>query len=62
MALLRLVMQWSRVDFRNPVAQAVVKVTNPLVMPLRRVLPPVNKIDTASVVTVLIVALAMWCS
>jgi YggT family protein len=57
-ALLRLVMQWSRADFRNPVAQAVVKVTNPLVMPLRRLLPPVNKIDTASVVTVLIVAVA----
>ena len=57
-ALLRLLMQWSRADFRNPVAQAVVRVTNPLVMPLRRVLPPVNKIDTASVVTVLIVAVA----
>jgi YggT family protein len=57
-ALLRLLMQWSRVDFRNPVAQAVVKVTNPLIMPLRRILPPINKIDTASVVTVIIVALA----
>jgi YggT family protein len=56
-ALLRLIMQLSRADFRNPVAQAVVKITNPLVMPLRRVLPPVNKIDTASVVTVLIAAL-----
>ncbi|HTY93020.1 MAG TPA: YggT family protein [Steroidobacteraceae bacterium] len=55
-ALLRLLMQWSRADFRNPVAQAVVKVTNPLIMPLRRLLPPVNRIDTASVVTVLIVA------
>jgi YggT family protein len=57
-ALLRLLMQWSRADFRNPVAQAVVKVTNPLIMPLRRVLPPINKIDTASVVTVIVVALA----
>jgi YggT family protein len=57
-ALLRLLMQWSRADFRNPIAQAVVKITNPLIMPLRRVLPPVNKIDTASVVTVLIVAVA----
>jgi YggT family protein len=57
-ALLRLLMQWSRADFRNPVAQAVVKITNPLIMPLRRVLPPINKIDTASVVTVIIVALA----
>jgi YggT family protein len=57
-ALLRLLMQWSRADFRNPVAQAVVKVTNPLIMPLRRVLPPINKVDTASVAAVIIVALA----
>jgi YggT family protein len=57
-ALLRVLMQWSRADFRNPVAQAVVKLTNPLIMPLRRLLPPINKIDTASVVTVVIVALA----
>ena len=56
--LLRLLMQWSRSDFRNPLAQAVVKITNPLIMPLRRILPPINKIDTASVVTVLIVATA----
>ncbi len=57
-ALLRLFLQWSRADFRNPISQAVVRLTNPLVMPLRRILPPVRKIDTASVVTVLIVALA----
>jgi YggT family protein len=57
-ALLRLLMQWSRADFRNPFAQAVVKITNPLIMPLRRVLPPIKRIDTASVVTVLIVAVA----
>jgi YggT family protein len=56
--LLRLLMQWSRADFRNPVAQAVVKITNPLIMPLRRVLPPINKVDTASVVAVLIVTVA----
>jgi YggT family protein len=57
-ALLRLFLQWSRADFRNPVSQAVVRLTNPLVMPLRRILPPIAKIDTASVVTVIIVALA----
>ena len=54
--LLRLLLQWARADFRNPVSQAVVRMTNPLVMPLRRILPPVGKIDTASVVAVLIVA------
>jgi len=56
-ALLRLLLQWSRADFRNPISQAVVRLTNPLVMPLRRILPPVGKVDTASVVTVAIVAL-----
>jgi YggT family protein len=55
-ALLRLFLQWSRADFRNPISQTVVRFTNPLVMPLRRILPPVRKIDTASVVTVLIIA------
>ncbi len=54
--MLRVLLQWARADFRNPLAQAVVKITNPLVMPLRRVLPPIGKIDTSSIVAVLIVA------
>ncbi|MGH8148691.1 MAG: YggT family protein [Steroidobacteraceae bacterium] len=57
-ALLRLLLQWARADFRNPISQAVVRITNPLVMPLRRILPPIGRVDTASVVTVVIVALA----
>ena len=55
--LLRLFMQWSRADFRNPISQAIVRITNPLVRPLRRVLPPVGRVDTASVVSVVIIAL-----
>jgi YggT family protein len=55
-ALLRLLLQWTRADFRNPLCQAVVKITNPLILPLRRVLPPIGKIDTASVVAVILVA------
>src|SRR5262245_57384059 len=54
--MLRVLLQWARADFRNPLAQAVVKITNPLVMPLRRVLPPIGKVDTSSIVAVLIVA------
>ena len=54
--LARLLLQWARADFRNPIAQAVVRITNPLILPLRRILPPVRKVDTASVVAVLLVA------
>ncbi|MCZ8129823.1 MAG: YggT family protein [Steroidobacteraceae bacterium] len=52
--LLRLLFQLVRADFRNPVAQAVVRVTNPLVVPLRKVLPPIGRLDTASVVALLL--------
>jgi YggT family protein len=56
--LLRLLLQWARADFRNPLAQAVVRLTNWLVLPLRKVLPPVRRLDTASLVAVVIIALA----
>jgi len=34
----------------------VVKLSNPLILPLRRVLPPIGKVDTASVLAVILVA------
>jgi YggT family protein len=52
----RLLLQLTRADFRNPLCQAVVRLTNPLILPLRRFLPPLGKVDTASVVAVLLVA------
>jgi YggT family protein len=55
--LLRLILQWARADFRNPLARALLQLTNPLVVPLRRILPAVGRIDTASVLLVLLLAL-----
>jgi YggT family protein len=55
--LLRVLLQLARADFRNPLAQAVVALTNWLVLPLRRVLPPVGRFDTASLVALLAVQL-----
>lgn len=52
--LLRLLLQLSRADFHNPLAQAIVRLTNWFVMPARKVLPPVGRIDTASVVAFLL--------
>jgi YggT family protein len=51
--LLRFLFQLVRADFRDPMADAVVRVTNWLILPLRRVLPPIGKIDTATVVAVI---------
>jgi YggT family protein len=56
--LLRVVMPLVRADFRNPLGQAVLRFTDPLVRPLRRVLQPIGRVDVASVVALLAVQLA----
>jgi len=55
--LLRLLLQWARADFRNPLLRAIVQLTNPVLVPLRRLLPAVGRVDTASVVVVAAIAL-----
>ena len=45
---LRFVMQSVRADYYNPIAQFVVKATDPLLGPLRRAIPSVGGYDTAS--------------
>jgi YggT family protein len=44
--LLRFIMQWVRASYYNPLAQFVLKVTSPLVVPARRVLPRLGGLDT----------------
>ena len=59
--LLRLLLQWVRADFYNPVCQFLVKVTNPVLVPLRRVIPSIGRLDTASVLVMLVLETAsVW--
>jgi YggT family protein len=55
--LLRLLLQWARADFRNPLSRAIVQLTNPVLAPLRRLIPAIGRLDTASVLVVVAVAL-----
>lgn len=52
--LLRFVLQWLRADFFNPVSQFVVRATQPLLKPLRRLIPGVGGFDLASLVLALL--------
>lgn len=55
--LLRLVLQLTRADFYNPISQGIVKATSPIVLPLRKVIPAIGRLDTASLVLALAVQL-----
>ncbi len=51
--LFRFMLQLVRADFRNPLAQFVVKITNPVLIPLRKIIPGYAKIDCAALVLAL---------
>ena len=59
--LLRFIMQWIRADFYNPLAQFIVRATNPLVVPARRIIPSSAGIDLPTLVLlILIEMIATW--
>ncbi len=53
--LLRFWLPWLGADFRNPIAQAILKLTSPVVVPVRRIVPPVGRLDTATVLVAFII-------
>ena len=57
--LLRFVLQLVRANFYNPLCQFIVKATQPLLKPLRRIIPSVFGLDMSSLVLAIIVQLAL---
>jgi len=55
--MLRLLLQWVKADFYNPLCQFLVKATNPVLVPARRIIPSIGRLDTASVVVMLLLEL-----
>lgn len=53
--LLRFLLQLARADFYNPITQFAVKATNPLLRPLRRIIPGWGGLDGASLVLAVII-------
>jgi YggT family protein len=47
--LLRFWLPMLRADFRNPIAQGILRFTSPLVIPVRRIVPPIGRLDTSTI-------------
>ncbi len=48
--LLRIGLPFLHADFHNPLAQGIFRLTAPLVIPMRRLVPPIGKLDSATVI------------
>lgn len=53
--LLRFWLPWVGADFRNPLAQSILQATSPLINPLRRIVPSIGRIDSATVLAAFLV-------
>lgn len=58
-AMLRFLLQLTKADFYNPISQFVVKVTSPVLMPLRRFIPGYRGMDISSLVLAWLVKTAV---
>jgi YggT family protein len=52
--LVRFLLQWVGGDFYNPISQFLVKITHPILRVLRRYIPAIGKVDTSSIVLLLV--------
>jgi|KBSSwiStaDraftv2_1062776.scaffolds.fasta_scaffold606031_2 YggT family protein len=57
--LLRFILQWARANHYNPLSQVVFKVTNPLVVPARRLLPSVAGLDIPTLVVLIVLEIVV---
>ena len=56
--MLRFLLGLVRADFYNPVSQFLVRITNPLLIPLRKVVPSIGKFDSAALLLMIVLQLA----
>lgn len=55
--ILRLWMQFTRVNYYNPFTQFIIKVTQPIIGPLRKLIPSVGRFDSATLLVLYVIAL-----
>lgn len=58
--LLRLWLQWARADFYNPFSQFIVKITQPILAPMRKTIPSVGGIDLATLLLAYLLVLVKF--
>lgn len=58
--ILRFWLQWVRADFYNPLSQFVVRLTHPVLTPLRRIIPGFGGFDIATLVFAYLVSLIKY--
>ena len=55
--LIRILLSWIRVDPYNPLVQLLFQITEPILGPFRRVIPPIGGLDFSPIVALIVLQL-----
>ncbi len=58
--MLRLLLGIFRADFYNPLSQFIVSATSPILRPLRKILRPIGRVDTAAIFIMLLLTIIQY--
>jgi len=56
----RALLSWVRISYYHPVARFLIRITEPILAPLRRYIPPVAGVDFTPMVALVILWIAEW--
>ncbi len=52
---MRIIFSWGMVSYANPIMRFLVKATDPLLLPLRRIIPPLGMLDISPIVAFILI-------
>ena len=59
--IVRAVLTWiPSVDYGHPVIRAIIRITDPVMLPLRRFVPPLGGIDVTPIAALLLIQIAQY--
>ncbi|WP_293265575.1 YggT family protein [Neptunomonas sp.] len=58
--LMRFLLQLARADYYNPISQSIVRLTQPILLPLQKILPKAGRMDLSPIVVALLIKLGMF--
>jgi YggT family protein len=58
--MVRLILFWARANYFNPVTQVILKLTNPIIIPIRRIIPNIKNLETSTLVVLLLLEIIKY--
>lgn len=57
---IRVIISWFNINPYNPLISFIYQITDPILVPLRRIVPPVGMIDVTPIIALFLLSIVKW--